>query len=407
MSEVKNVPRLRFPEFADDWEWRKFTDITFLSGEKNKDNLPYKSYSVTNENGFVPQNEQFENGGTMATADKRMYYIVSKNSFAYNPARINVGSIGYYDGSENVIVSSLYEVFKTSEDINDRYLWHWFKSNNFKKLIEQYQEGGVRLYFYYDKLCMCSLPTPSIQEQIKIGRYFDNLDNLITLHQRKYDSMFEYKKAMLQKMFPKDGETVPKIRFPGFEVEWEEKKLSNCTTFRRGSFPQPYGNKEWYDGDGSMPFVQVADVSENMKLVFDTKQKISKIAQPMSVFANKGSVLVTLQGSIGRVAITQYDAFIDRTVLIFDKYNKKIDKYFWAYIIKEKFIEEAKKAPGGTIKTITKEVLSNFDLLLPSYEEQNKIGSFFKNLDEEIDLQKQKIELIKEYKKGLLQQMFI
>ena len=92
----------------------------------NKDNLPYESYSVTNENGFVPQNEQFENGGTMATADKRMYYIVSKNSFAYNPARINVGSIGYYDGPENVIVSSLYEVFKTSEDIDDRYLWHWF-----------------------------------------------------------------------------------------------------------------------------------------------------------------------------------------------------------------------------------------------------------------------------------------
>jgi len=181
-----NIPEIRFKGFTDPWEQRKFTDITFLSGEKNKDNLPYESYSVTNENGFVPQNEQFENGGTMATADKRMYYIVSKNSFAYNPARINVGSIGYYDGPENVIVSSLYEVFKTSEDIDDRYLWHWFKSNNFKKLIEQYQEGGVRLYFYYDKLCMCSLPTPSIQEQIKIGRYFDNLDNLITLHQRLY-----------------------------------------------------------------------------------------------------------------------------------------------------------------------------------------------------------------------------
>ena len=181
-----NIPEIRFKGFTDPWEQRKFTDITFLSGEKNKDNLPYESYSVTNENGFVPQNEQFENGGTMATADKRMYYIVSKNSFAYNPARINVGSIGYYDGPENVIVSSLYEVFKTSEDIDDRYLWHWFKSNNFKKLIEQYQEGGVRLYFYYDKLCMCSLPTPSIQEQIKIGRYFDNLDNLITLHQREF-----------------------------------------------------------------------------------------------------------------------------------------------------------------------------------------------------------------------------
>ena len=121
----------------------------------------------------------------MATADKSMYYIVSKNSFAYNPARINVGSIGYYDKPENVIVSSLYEVFKTSEDIDDRFLWHWFKSDAFQRMIEQYQEGGVRLYFYYDKLCMCSLPVPDIQEQRKIGKQLDILDNLITLHQRK------------------------------------------------------------------------------------------------------------------------------------------------------------------------------------------------------------------------------
>ena len=165
------------------WEQRKFDDITYPAGEKNRDNLPYESYSVTNENGFIPQNEQFENGGTMATADKSMYYIVSKNSFAYNPARINVGSIGYYDKPENVIVSSLYEVFKTSEDIDDRFLWHWFKSDAFQRMIEQYQEGGVRLYFYYDKLCMCSLPVPDIQEQRKIGKQLDILDNLITLHQ--------------------------------------------------------------------------------------------------------------------------------------------------------------------------------------------------------------------------------
>ena len=183
------------------WEQRKFDDITYPAGEKNRDNLPYESYSVTNENGFIPQNEQFENGGTMATADKSMYYIVSKNSFAYNPARINVGSIGYYDKPENVIVSSLYEVFKTSEDIDDRFLWHWFKSDAFQRMIEQYQEGGVRLYFYYDKLCMCSLPVPDIQEQRKIGKQLDILDNLITLHQRELEKLKNLKKACLEKMF--------------------------------------------------------------------------------------------------------------------------------------------------------------------------------------------------------------
>ena len=195
------VPEIRFPSFTGDWEQRKFDSITFPSGEKNRSNLPYESYSVTNENGFIPQNEQFENGGTMATADKSMYYIVSKNSFAYNPARINVGSIGYYEKPENVIVSSLYEVFKTTEDIDDRFLWHWFKSDAFQKMIEQYQEGGVRLYFYYDKLCMCSLSVPSIQEQRKIGKQLDAIDRLITLHQRKLDSLQQYKKGLLQQMF--------------------------------------------------------------------------------------------------------------------------------------------------------------------------------------------------------------
>ena len=196
-----NVPEIRFKGFTEAWEQRKFDDITYPAGEKNRDNLPYESYSVTNENGFIPQNEQFENGGTMATADKSMYYIVSKNSFAYNPARINVGSIGYYDKPENVIVSSLYEVFKTSEDIDDRFLWHWFKSDAFQRMIEQYQEGGVRLYFYYDKLCMCSLPVPDIQEQRKIGKQLDILDNLITLHQRELEKLKNLKKACLEKMF--------------------------------------------------------------------------------------------------------------------------------------------------------------------------------------------------------------
>ena len=167
------------------WEQRKFSDITFPAGEKNKDNLPLESYSITNEHGFVPQDEKFENGGTMREADKRMYYIVSPNSFAYNPARINVGSIGYQNIGKNVIVSSLYEVFKTSEDVDYRLLWHWFKSPDFQKLIMQLQEGGVRLYFYYDKLCMGEVSLPSLEEQRKIGKLFDTLDNLITLHQRK------------------------------------------------------------------------------------------------------------------------------------------------------------------------------------------------------------------------------
>ena len=209
-------------------------------------------------------------------------------------------------------------------------------------------------------------------------------------------------------MFPQNNSVIPEIRFKGFTDDWKQRKLSDCATFRRGSFPQPYGKAEWYDGIDSMPFVQVADVGNDMKLVDETKQRISKMAQPMSVFIPKNSVIVTLQGTIGRVAITQYDAYLDRTVLHFDSYKNNININFWSYIIKNKFLEEAKSAPGGTIKTITKEVLSNFDLKLSlDIEEQNKIGKCFNQIDNLITLHQRKRDKLNKIKQSLLNDMFV
>ncbi|MCJ2192943.1 restriction endonuclease subunit S [Pediococcus acidilactici] len=198
----------------------------------------------------------------------------------------------------------------------------------------------------------------------------------------------------------------PQLRFKGFTDPWEERKLGEHAKYRRGSFPQPYGNKEWYDGEGAMPFVQVVDVTNKLTLVENTKQKISKLAQSKSVFVPKGTVVVTLQGSIGRVAITQYDSFVDRTLLIFEDYEKETDERFWAYTIQKKFEIEKLKAPGGTIKTITKEALSSFDVHLPQFKEQAKIGSFFKQLDDTIALHQCKLAKLKELKQGYLQKLF-
>ena len=207
------------------WEQRKFADFVTASGIRNSENLDLPSYSVTNDRGFVPQDEQFENGGTMREADKTSYWIVEPNSFAYNPARINVGSIGYQSTGGNVIVSSLYEVFRTDETCDDHFLWHWFKTRLFTQQIEMLQEGGVRLYFFFDKLLKSGISMPSVDEQRLIGEQFDWLDSLITLHQRKYDKLCTVKKSMLDKMFPKPGETEPEIRFEGFTDPWEQRKL--------------------------------------------------------------------------------------------------------------------------------------------------------------------------------------
>ena len=200
-KDGESVPEIRFAGFTDPWEQRKFVDFVEASGIRNKDNLQLESYSVSNDRGFVPQDEQFENGGTMRDADKTAYWIVEPGSFAYNPARINVGSIGYQSTRKNVIVSSLYEVFKTDHSCDDRFLWHWFKSSLFTKQIEMLQEGGVRLYFFFDKLQKSEIWMPNVDEQRIIGQQFDQLDSLITLHQRKLELLQNIKKSLLDKMF--------------------------------------------------------------------------------------------------------------------------------------------------------------------------------------------------------------
>ena len=196
-----NIPEVRFAGFTDDWEQRKLEKFIINVAKKNKENLNLEPYAVTNDRGFIKQKEAHNDFGYMNNVDRTAYNIVPPNSFAYNPARINVGSLGYYTGVENVIVSSLYEVFQTNDYLNDRFLWHWLKSDFFPVWIERLQEGSVRLYFYFDKLIQCKLMMPSLEEQIQIGIYLDSLDNLITLHQRELEILKNLKKTCLKRMF--------------------------------------------------------------------------------------------------------------------------------------------------------------------------------------------------------------
>lgn len=203
-----------------------------------------------------------------------------------------------------------------------------------------------------------------------------------------------------------DDNMLPEIRFNRFEEVWQELTLDRTANFRRGSFPQPYGLKKWYDGPGAMPFVQVVDVNKDLSLVEKTKQQISRAAQSRSVFVEQGTVVVTLQGSIGRVAVLQYDAYVDRTLLIFREYTYDTNMHFWAYLIQRKFDIEKQWAPGGTIKTITKEALSAFKVVFPSFQEQTQIGSYFKSLDRMIGLHQWKHDKLVTLKQAMLQKMF-
>lgn len=392
-TKKRKSPSLRFRGYTDDWEERKLGEVTesfdgkripIDSGLRISGEYPY--YGAT---GIIDYVEDYifdgeyvllaEDGANITMRNYPVAYLTKGKFWLNNHAHI----MRMIDGSNYFLVQILEKI---------DYI--------------KYNTGTAQPKLNSKVVKNIEFNLPKVEEQEKIGSFFKQLDDTIALHQRKLDLLKEQKKGFLQKMFPKNGAKIPELRFKGFTDDWEERKLGEHAKYRRGSFPQPYGNKEWYDGEGAMPFVQVVDVTNKLTLVENTKQKISKLAQSKSVFVPKGTVVVTLQGSIGRVAITQYDSFVDRTLLIFEDYEKETNERFWAYIIQKKFEIEKLKAPGGTIKTITKEALSSFDVHLPQFKEQAKIGSFFKQLDDTIALHQRKLDLLKEQKKGFLQTMF-
>ena len=384
---MANKPRIRFRGFTEDWEQRKFSDITYLSGIKNKENKPYESYSISNEFGFIPQDEQFENGGTMKTADKSMYYIVSQNSFAYNPARINVGSIGYYDKPNNVIVSSLYEVFKTTDIVNDKFLWHWFKSNQFNRLIEKYQEGGVRLYFYYDKLCKGTIDLPTINEQNKISNLLDSLDLYITLHQCKLKKLNLAKKSLLQKLFPRNGSQIPGVRFKGFTDAWEQRKLGDLAEIVRGASPRPISDSKWFDNNSDVGWLRISDVTAQDGRIQYLEQKISKLGQDKTRVVKTPHLLLSIAATVGKPVINYVPTGVHDGFLIFLNPKFNILYAFWWL---EMFQEEWNKygQPGSQVN-LNSDLVKNQVINIPNEKEQEKISSFLEALDRIITLHQQ------------------
>lgn len=156
--------------------------------------------------------------------------------------------------------------------------------------------------------------------------------------------------------------------------KYKTLRLVDICQFRRGSFPQPYGNQEWYGGANAMPFVQVADIDDNFELKEKTNQQISQLAQPKSVFVSQNTIILSIQGTIGRVAITQYDCYVDRTIAIFTELSNLLNQHFLAYMLSILFKNKADTARGITLKTITKEEFRNFKIPLPPLTEQERIA---------------------------------
>ncbi|MCT4168142.1 restriction endonuclease subunit S [Elizabethkingia anophelis] len=186
----------------EDWKTKKLGDVTTLINKRNKNNEKLPVYSINNKLGFVPQSEQFEGVDSEDRGyDITLYKIIDKNTFAYNPARINVGSIGYSGNLENIIISSLYVCFKTEEFVNDNFLFQYLKTDFFNKEVLRNVEGGVRDYLFYENFARIKFDLPCVEEQRKIADYLSSIDLKVDIEIQILNKLEEQKKFLLQQMF--------------------------------------------------------------------------------------------------------------------------------------------------------------------------------------------------------------
>jgi len=204
-AKSKTLPEFRFKEFENDGEWKEknLGEVTQCINRRNKSNRALPIYSISNTDGFIPQSEQFAGLDSGSRGyDISLYKIVGKHTFAYNPARINVGSIGYSGDLKDVLISSLYVCFKTSDEMDDSFLMYFFSTSMFKQTVENNVEGGIRSYLFYENFSKIKIAYPTLNEQKKIALCLSSTDDLINTYTNKLLLLQTYKTGLMQQLFP-------------------------------------------------------------------------------------------------------------------------------------------------------------------------------------------------------------
>ncbi|GHU49809.1 HsdS specificity protein of type I restriction-modification system [Clostridia bacterium] len=403
MADFKTKPEIRFAGFTDAWEQRKAVDIFKTTADKGYPELPV--LSATQDRGMILR----EDTGINIAHDKKneaTYKRVLPRQFV-----IHLRSFqgGFAHSNVEGITSPAYAVLDFIEkESHDDWFWKYiFSSESFVKRLETVTYGirDGRSISYADFSEMSFL-YPSSDEQKRIGEAFMTFDNLITLHQREYDKTVNIKKAMLEKMFPKDGEDRPEIRFAGFTDAWEQRKLGNLFQVYSGQTPYR-GNPENYDNP-TTAWIRTMDL--NNSLIQTNDEGISDKAAERLRLLPPGTVLLAMYGGlnqIGRTGLLTYPATINQAISALQP-TSEIDSYFLITELNQR-IGYWKRIAASSRKdpNITKNDVESFELCYPKLLEQKQIGAFFSNIDNLITLHQRELKKLQNMKKALLEKMFV
>ena len=269
-------------------------------------------------------------------------------------------------------------------------------------------EGSTIKRLYNDNILNTVISMPSVAEQKRIGTFFKELDNLITLHQRKYDKLTNVKKSMLEKLFPKNGASVPKIRFKGFSDAWEQRKFSDLVLIERGGSPRPIDDYITDAPDG-LNWVKIGDAPEQGRYITKTAEKIKPEGLTKTRQVQPGDLILSNSMSFGKPYIMGINGCIHDGWLLIRDTQSRFDLKFLCHMLgTDQMLDQYRMfAAGSTVNNLNKELVGNTTVSLPSIEEQRVIGEYLESIDNLITLHQRKCEVLKNLKSALLSKMFV
>ena len=401
MSKTE-IPSIRFRGFDDAWEQRKLSEITDKVTEKNAGLQYVETFTNSAEFGIISQRDFFDHDiAKLGSLDG--YYIVKNEDFVYNP-RIStsapVGPINRNKLGRTGVMSPLYTVFRL-HDIDTTYLEYFFKCGYWHSFMNFNGDSGARSdrFSIRDNVFFqMPIPIPDIDEQRKIGELLTCLDNLITLHQRKFEKLTNVKKSMLKKMFPQNGSSYPAVRFNGFTDPWEQRRF--------GDVFEEYSEKNRAD----LPPLTIVQGSGTIRRDESERAlQYDKASLPSYKAVHEGDFIVHLRSFEGGLEKANSQGIVSPAYHTFR--GEGIDsRFYYAYFRSKKFIDTDLKPHVYGIRdgrNIDIEGMKTIEIPFTSYPEQRLIGDAIGAINTLITLHQHELEKLQSIKKALLEKMFV
>ena len=384
MAKNNKVPAIRFSGYTDTWEQRELSSLTeYIGTGKSRFVIKvFGEYAILGSTNVIGYDDAYDYDGN---------FILTARVGA------NAGQLYQYSGKVKITDNTVFLM-------SDRSQFIYYALTHFD--LRRLSFGTGQPLVKSSELQKLKLCVPvSKSEQEKIGEIFNNIDNIITLHQRKLEKLKLTKKALLRKLFPQNGSKFPELRFKEFTDAWEKRKLGDLAEIVRGASPRPISDPKWFDNDSDVGWLRIADVTAQDGRIRYLEQKISELGQEKTRVIKTPHLLLSIAATVGKPVINYVSTGVHDGFLIFlnPKFNI-LYTFWWLEMFREKWNKYGQ--PGSQVN-LNSDLVKNQDINIPNEKEQEKISLFLESLDKIITLHQCKLEMLKNVKKGLLQKMFV